>query len=122
MYADRTRYDLTMDALEEAFPREDVFYGFYERLFTAETLAPLCEFLGIDFHEPDTARQVNVSPKSEGAALPEDTRRTIARHFAPVYDAVQRRFPDLDLAGLWPSMRLLLVGRRPAAPAAAPSR
>ena len=107
MYADRTRYDLTMDALEAAFPREDVFYGFYERLFTAETLAPLCEFLGIDFHEPDTARQVNVSPKSEGAALPEDTRRTIARHFAPVYDAVQRRFPDLDLAGLWPSMRLL---------------
>ena len=54
MYADRTRYDLTMDALEEAFPREDVFYGFYERLFSAETLAPLCEFLGIDFHEPDT--------------------------------------------------------------------
>ena len=73
MYADRTRYDVTMDALEQAFPREDVFYGFYERLFTAETLAPLCEFLGIDFHEPDIDRQVNVSPKSEGAALPEDT-------------------------------------------------
>ena len=48
-----------------------------------------------------------MSPKSEGATLPEDTRRTIARHFAPVYDAVQRRFPDLDLAGLWPSMRLV---------------
>ena len=107
MYADRTRYDLTMDALEQAFPREDVFYGFYERLFTAETLAPLCDFLGIDYQEPDTGRQVNVSPKSEGAALPEDTRRTIARHFAAVYDAVQRRFPDLDLADLWPSARLL---------------
>ena len=107
MYADRTRYDVTMDALERAFPRADVFYGFYERLFTVETLAPLCEFLGIDFHEPNTDRQVNVSPKSEGAALPEDTRRTIARHFAPVYDAVQSRFPDLDLAALWPSMRLL---------------
>jgi hypothetical protein len=107
MYADRTRYDLTMDALEQAFPREQVFYGFYERLFSAETLAPLCDLLGIDFHEPDTSRQVNVSPKSEGAALAEDTRRTIARHFAPVYDAVQQRFPDLDLVELWPSMRLL---------------
>jgi hypothetical protein len=107
MYADRTRYDLTMDALEAAFPPEDVFYGFYERLFGAETLAPLCSFLGVDFHEPDTGRQVNVSPKSEGAALPEETRRTIARHFSGVYDAVQRRFPDLDLAELWPSMRLL---------------
>jgi hypothetical protein len=107
MYADRTRYDLTMDALEQAFPRAHIFYGFYERLFTADTLAPLCELLGIDFHEPDAGRQVNVSPKSEGAALSEDTRRTIARHFAPVYDAVQRRFPELDLAGLWPSVRLL---------------
>jgi hypothetical protein len=107
MYADRTRYDLTMDALEEAFPRESVWYGFYERLFTVATLAPLCEFLGIDFHEPDFGRQVNVSPKAEGIGLPEDTVRTIARHFAPVYDAVQRRFPDLDLGELWPSMRLL---------------
>lgn len=107
MYADRTRYDLTMDALEAAFPREAVFYGFYERLFTAETLAPLCALLGIDFHEPDPGRQVNVSPKSEGAALSEETRRTVARHFAPVYEAVQRRFPDLDLAALWPSARLL---------------
>jgi hypothetical protein len=107
MYADRTRYDLTMDALEAAFPRESVWYGFYERLFSVETLAPLCEFLGIPFHEPDFGRQVNVSPKPEGAGLPEDTVRTIARHFAPVYDAVQRRFPELDLATLWPSTRLL---------------
>jgi hypothetical protein len=107
MYADRTRYDLTMDALEKVFPRESIHYGFYERLFSVETLAPLCEFLGIDFHEPDFGRQVNVSPKSEGVGLPEDTVRTIARHFAPVYAAVQRRFPDLDLAGLWPSMKLL---------------
>jgi hypothetical protein len=107
MYADRTRYDLTMDALEAAFPRESIWYGFYERLFSADTLAPLCDFLGIDFHEPDFSRQVNVSPKSDGAGLPEETVRTIARHFAPVYAAVQRRFPDLDLAELWPSMRLL---------------
>jgi hypothetical protein len=107
MYADRTRYDLTMDALETAFPREEVFYGLYERLFSVETLRPLCELLGIDFHEPDAGRHVNVSPKSEGATLSEDTVRTIARHFAPVYHAVQRRFPDLDLAELWPSMRLL---------------
>jgi hypothetical protein len=107
MYADRTRYDLTMEALEGSFGRDQVFYGLYERLFSAETLAPLCEFLGIDFHEPDTGRHVNASPKAEGADLPEDTRRTIARHFAPVYAAVQRRFPDLDLARLWPSMRLL---------------
>jgi hypothetical protein len=107
MYADRTRYDVTMDALDQAFPPEHVFYGFYERLFTRATLAPLCEFLDIDFHEPDLDRHVNVSPKPDGFGLPTETVRTIARHFGPVYHAVQRRFPDLDLADLWPSARYL---------------
>lgn len=105
MYADRTRYDLTMDALEQVFAREDVHYGFYETLFSRETLQELCAFLGIDFHEPDLERQVNVSPKE--ATLPDEVVATIARHFAEVYTAVQRRFPDLDLASIWPSARYL---------------
>jgi hypothetical protein len=108
MYEQRTRYDLTMAALEQAFAREDVFYDFYERLFSRETLERLCAFLGIDFHEPDFGRQVNVSPKEGGVALPEETVRTIARHFAPVYAAVQRRFPDVDLVELWPSARFVV--------------
>ena len=105
MYAARTRYDETMTRLEAAFGREDVFYGFYERLFTEQTLRPLCAFLGVDFHEPDVGRQVNVSPKT--SELPEDVVRTIAAYFAPVYAAVQARFPELDLSELWPSARLL---------------
>lgn len=105
MYAERTRYDETMARLEAAFPREDVFYGFYERLFSAETLRPLCDLLGIDFHEPDVDRQVNVSPKT--TALSDDVVATIARYFAPVYAAVQARFPELDLAAVWPSTRSL---------------
>jgi hypothetical protein len=106
MYAARTRYDETMARLEQAFPRESIFYGFYERLFDRGTLRVLCEFLGIDFHEPDLDRQVNVSPK-EVDQLPEETVRTVAGHFREVYDAVAARFPGLDLATMWPSMRLL---------------
>jgi len=70
------------------------------------TLQSLCDFLGIAFLEPDFERQVNVSPK-DVAQLPEDTVRTVARHFREVYDAVAARFPDVDLAALWPSMRYL---------------
>ena len=106
MYAARTRYDETMSRLEQAFPREAIFYGFYERLFDRDTLRALCGFLGIDFHEPDFERQVNVSPK-DVEALPEATVQTVARHFREVYDAVAARFPDLDLAAMWPSMRYL---------------
>ncbi|WP_372735707.1 sulfotransferase [Nocardioides sp.] len=105
-YAIRTRYDLTMDRLEGAFGRESVFYGFYETLFDRSTLADLCAFLGIDFHEPDLSRQVNVSPKGDGD-LSDETMRRVARGFAPVYAAVAARFPSIDLPTLWPSMRYL---------------
>ena len=102
-YARRTRYDQTLARLDESFPAGDVFYGFYERLFEVPTLTDLCEFLGIDFHEPDFGRQVNVSPKG-GADLPEETVARLARRFRPVYEAVATRFPDVDLPRLWPSM------------------
>ena len=32
---------------------------------------------------------------------------TVGNAFDKLYDAVQQRFPELDLAELWPSMRLL---------------
>ena len=33
--------------------------------------------------------------------------RALAQRFAPVYEAVGARFPDVDLPSLWPSMRFL---------------
>ena len=81
-----------------------MFYGFYERLFEPATLRALCGFLGLDYHEPDLERRVNASPKSE-AELGEDAVRSVARLFGGVYDAVAARFPDVDLATLWPSSR-----------------
>jgi hypothetical protein len=104
-YARRTRYDHTIARVEESFGR-DVFYGFYERLFDESTLRDLCGFLGIEFHVPDLGRQVNVSPKRDGE-LSEETSRALAQRFAPVYEAVTARFPEVDLPALWPSMRLL---------------
>lgn len=105
-YATRTRYDHTMDRIEAVFGLESVFYGFYEKLFERSTLGDLCDFLGIDFHEPDFSRQVNVSPKGDGD-LAEETMRQVARRFAPVYEAVAKRFPAVDLPTLWPSMKYL---------------
>jgi hypothetical protein len=105
-YGRRTRYDRTISSLDDTFGADAVFYGFYERLFEVATLRDLCGFLGIDFHEPDLGRQVNVSPKRHGD-LSDDTVRALAERFAPVYEAVAARFPDVDLPALWPSMRYL---------------
>ena len=104
-YAQRTRYDAAVSRIDEAFG-PDAFYGFYESLFDRRTLQDLCAFLGIDFHEPDFGRQVNVSPKEDGA-LSDTTVRALVELFAPVYAAVAQRFPEVDLPALWPSMRLL---------------
>jgi hypothetical protein len=105
-YARRTRYDLAIEKIDEAFGHDAAFYGFYERLFDRGTLRDLCAFLGIDFHEPDLGRQVNVSPKRDGE-LDDDTVRSLVQRFVPVYDAVAARFPEVDLAALWPSTRFL---------------
>jgi hypothetical protein len=105
-HALRTRYDLTLTALDAAYPREDVWLGFYERLFDRDELAHLCAHLGIDAHEPALDRVVNASPKP-APELPDDVVAEVARHFAPVYDAVADRFPTLDLEKLWPTVRHL---------------
>jgi hypothetical protein len=105
-HALRTRYDLTLAALDAAYPPEDVWLGFYERLFDRDVLADLCRHLGIDAPRPDLDRVVNASPK-HGPGLPDDVVAEVARHFAGVYDAVAARFPDLDLDRLWPSSRYL---------------
>ena len=104
MYAARTRYDETLARLDEVFPAEDVFVGFYETLFDRDTLALAVRVPG---HRLPRAR---LRPTGErlaqaGEPLPDDLVRTVATYFAPVYDAVAARFPDLDLAELWPSMR-----------------
>jgi hypothetical protein len=104
-YDRRTRYDLAISTADQVFG-DEVFYGFYERLFDASTLRDLCGFLGIDFVQPDLGRQVNVSPKEDGE-LADDTVRGLVARFAPVYEAVAARFPDVDLPALWPSMRHL---------------
>jgi hypothetical protein len=104
-HALRTRYDLTLAALSEAFPDDEPWFAFYERLFDRDVVADLCTRLGIAFHEPDFGQVVNASPK--GSPLPDALVAEMAAHFRCVYDAVATRFPDVDLEELWPSARHL---------------
>ena len=64
----------------------------------------ICAFVGIDFVTPDFDRRRNASERP-GDPLPEETVRADRGHFSDVYDAVAARFPDMDLAALWPSAR-----------------
>jgi hypothetical protein len=105
-YALRTRYDRTLAALDEVFAPEDLHVGFYEQLFTTEQVAAVERLARIEPRRPDFDLRVNASPKA-APGLPDDTVRAVATHYREVYDAVAARFPEVDLAALWPSARLL---------------
>jgi hypothetical protein len=108
-YAERTRYEVTIRNLDEAFG-ELAAYAFYEELFdpatAASEIARLSSFFGIEPRDPDLGAQFNVSPRS--AVLPESTVREVAEHYRPTYEFVASRFPDRDLPRIWPSARLIL--------------
>jgi hypothetical protein len=106
-YAQRTRYDRTIAALDEVFDQADVHYGFYETLFTESSIKEICEFAGIDYLSPDFDRQRNVSERP-AAPVPESTVREVATSYRAVYEAVAARFPDVDVEELWPNARLAL--------------
>lgn len=101
-YALRSRYEHTLTALDASFGPEDVHVGFYERLFTPEQVDAVSALAGIDPHPPQLEVRVNASPEAS-EQLPEATVREVARAFAPTYAAVAARFPQLDLAAVWPS-------------------
>lgn len=96
----RTRYDRTILALEEVFTPEELFFDFYERLFKVETIKSLCDFIGLDYQEPDFGKRVNAAPKSAQAS--DATMALIRNHYDETYRFCADRFGAQTMADLWP--------------------
>jgi hypothetical protein len=97
-YHERTRYDWTLQNLLSVFPREIVFFTFYEKLFSQSELRELTDFLGVGYAPPDFAQRRNVSPQTEPLTNAQLDR---ARHtFAPVYRYCSEMFGD-QLPDAW---------------------
>jgi hypothetical protein len=93
----RTAYQETIGALECVFSPESIFYGFYESLFTAETLDRLSDFLGIPPNYAAIEQHFNASPKSEHCRP--DLRLEVIRFYEDVYAFCRNRFPETKV--LW---------------------
>lgn len=52
-YTELSAYEHTIRALEAVFARDEIVYLFYETLFRDETVAALCDFLGVDYRPAD---------------------------------------------------------------------
>ncbi|NYG56866.1 sulfotransferase [Nocardioides perillae] len=103
----RTRYDRTIASLEHAFRPDEVFYGFYEELFSTSEVRRLCDFLAVPFHEPALDKRSNAAPQP-AEDLPEQTVQAVATHYRPVYEFMADRFGRDKVLRLWPSARFVL--------------
>lgn len=102
--AARSRYDLTLVAMEEVFAPEDRFIALFETLFTPDGTADFADWAGMATERDAGGKAVNARGSGQNS-LPEALEAEIARHYAPVYDAVYARLPQI--ATLWPSARHL---------------
>lgn len=101
--AARSRYDMTLTAIEEVFAPEDRFLCLFEELFTPEGIAALAEFAGVPVEAEAGGKKVNARGSAGG--ISDELTAEIARHYAPVYQAVAERLPQITEA--WPSARFL---------------
>lgn len=101
----RASYDRTIQSILTAFPREDVFFGFYETLFNVESIQSICAFLGLDYVAPDFGIQKNVSPKQ--VDISEDLKAEVARFYAPSYHAAAQVFSEEVVQAAWPSAKVV---------------
>lgn len=100
-FALRTRYDLTLAALEAAFPPEQVHVGIYEEMFEAAPLEKLSGFCGVPFRPEMTQETFNTSAKK--TELGPEIYARLARTYRGVYDAVAQAYPQVRQ--LWPGFR-----------------
>lgn len=91
-------YGDIIPALEAGVGRERVHYGFFETLFTQESLDAISDFAGLETRLPMSASAENeggtVKVKPDAALLDE-----LVAAFRPHYDYVRERFADAVPAG-----------------------
>lgn len=86
-----SRYDKTIQALEQSIPHDHILYVFFEDMFEQSQVQRICSFLGLPFVAGNIDRKSNVAGKS-AAPVRAENRRVIAQALAPVYEFTFARF------------------------------
>jgi hypothetical protein len=89
-YRERSAYDVTISNLENVFASGEIAYLFYERLFCTETIALLCEFLGLPYMPADFSKVINASSARGREPGPLDARARAV--FDPTYRFCREKF------------------------------
>jgi hypothetical protein len=80
---------------------EDRFFGFFETFFTSESIARLCDFLGISHIEANLTKRVNTSPRVEEPSQAD--REKVRAAYEATYDYCSDRFGSELVSSIWNS-------------------
>lgn len=89
----RCDYREILTRLESVFSPKELYVGFFEHLFTQESVEAICEFLGIDVEPADFERNPNPTGQS-GKVRPEGYMQAAAETFEDAYAYIAERFED----------------------------
>jgi hypothetical protein len=96
-YRLRSDYARTLQEILAVVPRQHLHAEFFERLFTADAMRKLCDFLTVDHAEPDFSPRLETEIK---LAMSEEMRARAYKEFADVYRFVEE-FCAGDLPPSW---------------------
>jgi len=95
----------TLDNLKEVFGPNNSSIHFYENLFKEESIASICQALGLNYQPADFANRVNPSPV--GKELSPTTIKNAVLQFKTEYEGVAKHFGWDSVKKFWPlSMHL----------------
>ena len=100
----KTRYEITINNLEEVFHPADIYYGFYEELFSDISHHKIEHFLGIQLQPFNAAHIANASPKQ--LHLPKQLNLEIVERYRQTYNFIRNRYGN-SMLNLWQGYQLL---------------
>lgn len=98
----RTRYELTVKAVDASFQESEVLYLFFEELFRAESMSSIGSFLDLD--DLQLVSQARVFPSGSNFTISDQAKEEVRAHFAGTYTFIAERFGD-DKVSRWLSRR-----------------
>lgn len=94
----KSRYEETIVNIEKVFDQQNIYYNFYERLFSAECRESIQEFLELELGEFDATQVVNASPKRN--SIPEELNQKMVNQFHSTYEFILSRH-GIEIIDLW---------------------
>lgn len=100
----KSSYEHTIQNIEKVFNQQDIYYGFYETLFSEASFEKIQKFLGISLNKFDTEQVFNASPKTTD--IPTETNKELIKRFESTYTFILSRFGQ-SMKEIWQGYDLL---------------